>query len=309
MITKKIESNPSETHDYYKDGKALLIVGKNEEAIQVYDQAITINPNYAAAYNFKGIALVNLGKYEEAIQAYNKAIKLDPNYADAYSYKGIALSKLGDNEAAAQASDIAIKLNPNDDAAYNNKGYALYKMGKKEEAVQSFDTAIKLNSKCAYAYYNKGNALSDLGRKEEAAQTYELATKINNEFDSYMNGLVNCLDVLKSESHKEKIPLNTKNSSPQRYDAKLNIVTEEQSKVSSSFDFSSMLALLTEINKRISFLEIRLQTIDWKTDAILETTSQKNMQVETREKEREESKHEINVLETEEGLSKDDKEL
>jgi Flp pilus assembly protein TadD len=43
----------------------------------------------------KGITSAELGKYDEAIQAYDNAIELDLKYADARNNKGIILDKLG----------------------------------------------------------------------------------------------------------------------------------------------------------------------------------------------------------------------
>ena len=55
---------------------ALSNLGKNEEAIVEYDQAIELNPRYDAAHNNKGASLSALGKNEEAIVEYDQAIKI-----------------------------------------------------------------------------------------------------------------------------------------------------------------------------------------------------------------------------------------
>ena len=55
---------------------------------------LQINPDDVPAWYNKGIALDNLGKYDEAIKAYDEAIKLDPNDAVAWNNKGVALFSL-----------------------------------------------------------------------------------------------------------------------------------------------------------------------------------------------------------------------
>lgn len=105
----------------HRKGEGLFNLGRFEEAIEVFDQAIKLNMelawvNYSQGailsllpkteegpeegikvfnnahesfqdlektFYLKGLALGRLGRYEEAIAAINQAIKIDPNYADA----------------------------------------------------------------------------------------------------------------------------------------------------------------------------------------------------------------------------------
>ena len=54
-----------------------MALGKYNEAVEVYDQAIKVNPHFAGAHYSKGVVLDNhLGNYKGAIEAYNKAIDI-----------------------------------------------------------------------------------------------------------------------------------------------------------------------------------------------------------------------------------------
>jgi tetratricopeptide (TPR) repeat protein len=90
-------------HILYNTGKALSELGKTEEAIEAYQQAITLDPKYAYPYYGLGKTLSELGKKKEAIEAYKQAINVDPKYAYPYYGLGNTLSELGKTEEAIEA--------------------------------------------------------------------------------------------------------------------------------------------------------------------------------------------------------------
>ena len=59
---KAIQNSEVATLAYINKGLALSALGKKEQAVNCYDQAIKINPNYSDAYYNKGNALFDLGK-------------------------------------------------------------------------------------------------------------------------------------------------------------------------------------------------------------------------------------------------------
>ncbi|KAM3130405.1 hypothetical protein pb186bvf_017504 [Paramecium bursaria] len=159
----------------------------NEEAIQMYDNAIQLNPQDSDSYMNKGDTLRLLKRNEEAIQMYDKAIELHPLSVQAYNNKGDSLCQLNRNEEAIQNYDIAIEWRPQFAQAYNNKGACLHQQKQYEEAVKMFDQAIKLNPKFYEAYFNKGyvsyykgNSLVSLNQLDEAKAMFEMSAKIQN---------------------------------------------------------------------------------------------------------------------------------
>ena len=52
----------------------------------------------------------NLGKYEEAIKCYDEALKLNPKYENAWIHKGNSLNKLGKYEEAIACFDESIQI-------------------------------------------------------------------------------------------------------------------------------------------------------------------------------------------------------
>jgi tetratricopeptide (TPR) repeat protein len=150
------------------EGNRYVNIGKYEEAIESYDQALDMDPNYAIPWYNKGSVLDYLGKPEEAIESFDQALDIDPNYADAWNNKGIALGELGNYEEAIESFDQALDIDPNYSNAWYNKGNALCDVARYEEAIECYDQALDIDPNYAKAWNNKGNALYNLGRYEEA---------------------------------------------------------------------------------------------------------------------------------------------
>ncbi|MBV9180685.1 MAG: tetratricopeptide repeat protein [Acidobacteria bacterium] len=112
---------------YYDNlGMAAARLGKTDEAVNAYKQAVDIDPSHAGNYYFNlGAVLTNSGGDQnvkkQAAEAFDKAIAADPNKADAYYWKGtnlIALAstdsqgKLSAPEGTAEAFQKYLELQP-----------------------------------------------------------------------------------------------------------------------------------------------------------------------------------------------------
>jgi tetratricopeptide (TPR) repeat protein len=168
-----ISVDPKDAYPYNGLGNALRDLGRHEEAIKAYKQAISVDPKYAYPYNGLGNALKNLGRKEEAIEAYKQAISVDPKVAYPYNGLGNALSDLGRKKGAIKAYKQAISVDPKYARPYNGLGNALSDLGRKKEAIKAYKQAISVDPKDAYPYNGLGNALKDLGRKKEAIKAFE----------------------------------------------------------------------------------------------------------------------------------------
>ncbi|NEO52997.1 MAG: tetratricopeptide repeat protein [Okeania sp. SIO3B5] len=76
------------------------LAGRNNKAIQLLNQVITLRPNSSQAYSNLGNILKKEGRLEEAIAHYQKAISLEPSNSSNYSNLGLIFLEKGRIESA-----------------------------------------------------------------------------------------------------------------------------------------------------------------------------------------------------------------
>lgn len=148
------------------------MLGRYDEAIYAYNQAIKIKSKDAYALHSKGLALRKLDRsaeadeslksarnewnsegmdlfllkrYADAIKFYDKALEIDPKFLCAWVNKGTAFYKMGWDGEAIVAFNHAIEIRPQDSHAWNGKGMVLKKIGKKAEARDALSKAKELS--------------------------------------------------------------------------------------------------------------------------------------------------------------------
>jgi tetratricopeptide (TPR) repeat protein len=77
------------------NGAYLFILGKNAQALEYFEQALTINPRDKVALTDIGLVYSKQRDYIQAIEYFNKALAIDPNYSTALLGKAITFSKMG----------------------------------------------------------------------------------------------------------------------------------------------------------------------------------------------------------------------
>jgi tetratricopeptide (TPR) repeat protein len=101
---------------YSHTGLVLMILGRQQEAIENFDKAIAnlSDPvKLKEAWNNKGLALVNLKRYDDALQCYDQAIMIDSNLKEAWYNKGIVYVLKGQREKAIDCFSKALEIDPN----------------------------------------------------------------------------------------------------------------------------------------------------------------------------------------------------
>jgi tetratricopeptide (TPR) repeat protein len=120
----------------YDLGEALYILGvvyyelgRYEDSIFLFENAIKIKPNYEKAYYNLGNAYRKVYGYEDdyAENAYNQAIMRKPDYAEAYNALGNIYRERKRYKYAIEYYKKAIKIKPYDVKAYYHLALAYIK--------------------------------------------------------------------------------------------------------------------------------------------------------------------------------------
>lgn len=110
---QKTQDRCKKSSDYFVRAKKLHRLGKLEEAIANYRQAIKLNPNLAWYYYNLGEALGETNAWEEAIANYHQAIAFKPDSGWLHYSLAKALIKQNQINEAVTYYQKAIQLQPN----------------------------------------------------------------------------------------------------------------------------------------------------------------------------------------------------
>jgi tetratricopeptide (TPR) repeat protein len=115
---------------------------KNSIALLSHNHAVTAK-SYLV-HNNLGSALNELGKYDEAIAHYNEALRIRPNFAEPHYNLGTALARQGKLKEAISHYTEALRIEPGYAEACNNLGEVLRQQERYDEAISYYSRALQL---------------------------------------------------------------------------------------------------------------------------------------------------------------------
>lgn len=212
---KALEKVSENIYTHLGKGEALEKLGRYNDALKSYDNALNINStdptalsNKETLLNFlsknhqsksetgkplyqgplentlgsQASAAYDLGNYSEAIKYFDLMLKSDPNNTNALIFKGNALHALGNFEAAIDVYDKVLDVDSNNSMALNNKGLVLSKLGNYSESIKFYDRALLSDPSGFNIHNNKGYSLFKLGKVDEAITSTSKAIRINHDY-------------------------------------------------------------------------------------------------------------------------------
>jgi serine/threonine protein kinase len=153
-------------------------LGRAEEAVGLYRQALEMNPSYAFARSNLAATLMSLGRLDEAWSEVNRAIDDDPSGAEAYANRaGIHAVREEPAEALADFQR-AIDRNPRLAPAHVGRAKVYHRTGRWEEALAEVEAATRIDPLDAAAWLAQGELLDVLGRSKDALESFSRAIEV-----------------------------------------------------------------------------------------------------------------------------------
>ena len=151
------------------------------KAIKLSNELITINPTNEYYLLTRGIFLEDIGKTNQALNDFTNAIKINPHYTDAYLQCADLFLKTDKLDLAFSNIFIALKLEKEYFLSYFYAGLAFLQKDEFEKALKCINIAIEINPRYAYLYSNRGLVYESLGKTNLAIKDFEKFIQYEND--------------------------------------------------------------------------------------------------------------------------------
>jgi tetratricopeptide (TPR) repeat protein len=142
--------------------------GKDDAALECFEEAIRLKPDYAMAHDNLGLAWERRGDLARARASFARAVDEHPTYADAHANLGRVLAKTGDLAGGIAHLREAVRLRPALTEAHFDLAVALTQTGQLAEAAEQLRRVTILAPERADAHDRLARLLYRLGDREGA---------------------------------------------------------------------------------------------------------------------------------------------
>ena len=153
-------------------GDALQKIGKIDEAIGYYLEAIAIEPDFAEAYANLGTLCAQQKQWQQAIDYYQQALEIKPDFAGVQRH----LVKCQQQSIAAERSPSQQQDAPK----FLQQGRVLKQQGELQAALQEYLQAVRLAPQSVQIYRELIEVCEGLGLWSQAAQYCRKILELNN---------------------------------------------------------------------------------------------------------------------------------
>lgn len=187
-LEKLIQLNQKLPQIYYNRGICLNMLGKTQDAIDNFKEALSLKNNFFESYIQLGQLLKKENLLDDALSIYKSALTnviqkdlINVNISEIYYIKkNYQLSK--------KFAEEALNLNPKNYFAMINIANCFMELGEVDKGIIELEKAKKINNSFPMIYNNLGFCYKVLGNNERAAANYQKAIKLNpNLHDAYFN--------------------------------------------------------------------------------------------------------------------------
>lgn len=182
-----IDADPNQSEYHLERGNLLRRLGRPEAALAAYDEAIRTSPPYPEPHLLRADVALELGDEQAALAGYSYALELDPGIADARV--GRASLLLGDGELEAARSDVlaGLALDPANAELHALHASIAQQEQRFEEAHDAYAEALRHDPTLAAAWSNRATLWYEQGEVERAISDLNKALELDDDPDIRAN--------------------------------------------------------------------------------------------------------------------------
>jgi len=148
-------------------------MGKNTEAVEIFQTALELDPYNADNYNNIGLAYAGLENNQRAIENIKKAIELDPAQYLFLNNLALQYRLIGDHKLAVTTLEHALQIHPKSPQMWTNLGGIYGELKQIRRSLECFDKAIEIDPAYSAAHVDLAFAHHLLGEWKEGFESYE----------------------------------------------------------------------------------------------------------------------------------------
>lgn len=174
-LQSAIAIRPSSQEEYRILGKPVA-----EKAIKFFDRQQQRGQTSAGLFQRRALALQFLGKFEQAIEDYTNALSLEPDNVETFIRRGEAWKSLGHCEHAVKDFKAAIKRDQENDQALYQLAQTRLETGEFLLAQRDIERAIDSSPRNVRSYGLYADILQKLGQQEGVIEALNRATLLDS---------------------------------------------------------------------------------------------------------------------------------
>ena len=133
-------------------------MGKNDEALKSYTNALMITPRSVTLLMNRAALFSEMEKFDDALKDYNQVLMLDDKEEDALYLRGLIRLEKNDTTACRKDFEQLLKINPKSSDARIGLAALMKLRGYYTEAIDLYTQVIRVNPEQASLYLNRGEA-------------------------------------------------------------------------------------------------------------------------------------------------------
>lgn len=157
-LNQAIRLNPEMLAAYVAKAEFAAQTKSPDDALRAFSAAVSQFPSNAVVVNNRGMYLQSLGRTEEALADFDQAIKLDGRFLPAYINRGFAYLEAGNAAQAELALSEALKVDPSQLGAQSLRATARLNQNKVDEALADYERVVEMAPENPMAYADLGFA-------------------------------------------------------------------------------------------------------------------------------------------------------